>query len=59
LNKKVTRVLHDKGIEMTPKEVQKTRKAAFAKIRTGMRKRGYQVPDGDLELWDWMKSIGL
>ena len=59
LNKKVTRVLHEQGIEMTPEEVIEHRKSAYAKIREKMRSLGYEVPDGDLELLEWMKSIGL
>ena len=59
LNKKVTRVLHDKGMEMTPQEVAKERKKAYCKIRTEMRRLGHQVPEGDLEFLKWMCRIGL
>lgn len=59
LNKKVTRALHDRGIEMTPDEVTETRKRTYDKIRKHMRAKGYKVPDGDLELLDWMKENGV
>ncbi len=59
LNRKATRILHDRGIELTPAEVIAERKAAFAKIRAHCRTKGIPVPDGDLELLDWMKRIGL
>ena len=59
LNKKVVRALHDQGMEMTPDEVTDARKEAFATIQAKMREKGYHVPDGDLELLEWMKEVGL
>lgn len=59
LNKKVTRRLHEQGVEMTPAEVEATRKEAYRKIREAMRARGHEVPDGDLELLDMMKLLGV
>lgn len=59
LNRKVQRTLHEQGMEMTPDEVTHHRKEAMRKIREEMRSRGYQVPDGDLELLDWMKAVGI
>lgn len=43
LNKKVTRVLHDQGIELTPDQVREERKMAYAKIREHMKALGYEI----------------
>jgi hypothetical protein len=43
--------LAEKGIEMTPDEVDSERKAAYATIRQELRKRGFTVPDSDEELF--------
>ena len=59
LNQKVARTLHDQGVEMTPQQVVDARTEAYRKIRKAMRARGYDVPEGDLELLEWMKEIGV
>lgn len=46
----VTYRLHQEGIELTPDQVREHRRAAFSKIRTGMRERGYELPYSDSEL---------
>jgi hypothetical protein len=57
LNQKVLHTLHDRGIELTPGELDATRKEAYRKIRENMRARGYDPPDGDLELLEWMRKV--
>lgn len=52
-------MLASQGIEMTPSQIQRTRKKAYAKIRAELRKRGIEVPDSDEELFLFMKSLGL
>lgn len=59
LNRKVLKELQNKGMEITLEELIATRKVTYQKIREEMRKRGHSVPDGDLELLDWMHSIGF
>ena len=44
-------ILAEQGIEMTPDEVNKHRKAALATIRKEMRARGHEMPDSDEELF--------
>ena len=50
-NQKVLKLLHDRGIEVTPNELVETRKKAYAKIRKAMRAIGWDVPDDDTELF--------
>lgn len=52
-------MLANQGVEMTPAQIRKTRKKAYAKIRAKLRERGFDVPDSDEELFLWMKAAGL
>jgi hypothetical protein len=50
--------LADKGIEMTPDEIAVHHKAAYATIRSELRKRGFKnVPDDDEGLFLLMSAI--
>lgn len=51
--------LAEQGIEMTPDEMEATRKEAYAKIRAALRAKGWEVPDDDAGLFLLMKSVGL
>lgn len=55
-NQKARQHLAEQGIEMTPEELVAERKAAYATIRSELRKRGYTVPDSDEELFLMMKE---
>jgi hypothetical protein len=47
-NQEVARIIRDKhGVEMTPDQVDETRRKAFATIRRAMRAKGYEMPDDD------------
>lgn len=50
-NRRARESLAEQGIEMTPDELQRERKAAYATIREEMKKRGHDVPDSDEELF--------
>ncbi len=45
--------LAEKGTELTPQEVEDARRSGYATIRKGLRAKGYDVPDRDLELLVW------
>jgi len=55
--KKVTRVLHDQGFEMTPAEVEEQRKAAYATLRQELKNRGIEPPEGELEFLQWLREM--
>jgi hypothetical protein len=53
-NQAVRNKLAEQGTEMTPEELEETRKAAFANIRKYMAEHGYETPDSDEELFALM-----
>ena len=57
--KKVARNLANRGTEITPEQVREAQKGAWAKIRKKAVSLGLNPPEGDAELLEWMKSIGL
>ena len=57
LDKKASKHLHDRGIEMTPDEVNREGTTAFAKIREAMAKRGFTLPESDMELIAFLREM--
>lgn len=53
---KARQYLAENGIELTPDELVRERKAAYATIREEMRKRGFRVPESDEELFLLMRE---
>lgn len=51
--------LAEEGYEVTPDELVKVRKSAFAKIRKMMKDAGYPCPGSDEELFLMMKAAGV
>ena len=56
-SKAALRNLHDQGIELTPDELVRERKAAYDTIRREMRAKGYTMPDGDVEMFLLLKQM--
>lgn len=50
-NRRAREHLAEKGIEMTPAELQAERKAAYDTIRKEMRAKGFEMPDSDEEMF--------
>jgi hypothetical protein len=50
------RVRRRHGIELTPEQADEERRCAYASIRTGLRAKGYDVPDDDADLVDWLTA---
>jgi len=53
-NQAVRNKLAEQGTEMTPAELEETRKEAFANIRKFMAEKGYEMPESDEELFALM-----
>ena len=49
-NQFIAHLLHNQGIEMTPDEVIKDRRAAYKTIRDELGAQGYALPVSDEEL---------
>lgn len=55
--KRVAMKLRDeRGWEMTPTQMEDLGNNILDKLRVGLKKRGYEVPDDDRELLDWLKE---
>lgn len=50
ITQKATRILHAKGIELTPNQVICERQKAYAGIRAQMREKGFILPEDDEHL---------
>jgi len=49
-NQHIARLLHDRGIELTPEQVIQERRAAFDTIRRELAVNGYAVPVSDEDM---------
>ena len=56
-NQFVLNRLAEQGVELTPDELIEQRKEAFAKIRSGLLAKGWDVPDSDEDLFLLMMEV--
>lgn len=56
-NRRSRELCAEKGYEMTIEELTAERKAAYATIRAEMKKKGYDMPESDEEMFLLLKEI--
>lgn len=50
ITQRAARILHDKGIELTPQQVDDKRQKAYTTIRLQMKEKGWILPEDDLHM---------